>query len=85
MKTGRPKNVENTKIKTISLSLRANIIYSKIRKQNKYFDFSKYISRCLIRDFDTTEGHKDYLKQLIGTKHIEITELVNKIKEIEQY
>ena len=62
VRTGRPKksqNRENRK-KTIRLTEKANLLIDKVKRQRSEFDFGRYISECIIRDFE-----KDFELDLI--------------------
>lgn len=81
-KRGRPKSLEKTKTKTIKLSLKANAIYRKIRNSRKNFNFSRYVSECLVNDFGTAKGQSEYMRRQIGKKNMEIDKLREEIENL---
>lgn len=52
MKLGRPKNIKNKRTKTIRLTEKANYILDKLRKKDKSFDLSYFISSKLVNEFN---------------------------------
>lgn len=83
-KTGRPKSItkRENRFKTVALNELAFLNLEKIRKERPLFDFSRYVSECLINDFSGIEGIIRVKKLEIGELNKEIGVLQDKISRL---
>jgi len=79
MKAGRPKSItkRENRFKTVVLNELAFISLKDIRSERPSFDFSRYVSECIIKDFSGIEGK-------IKAKKLEIGDLNNEINSLQE-
>jgi len=83
-KRGRPKSLEKTRQKSVKLTLKANAVYRKVRRKRPNWDFSRYVSECLINDFCTQQGKAKHIKRLIGRENQKIKETRKRIEALSE-
>lgn len=82
MKRGRPKNLarrENRK-KTVRLSILAASFLHDVVKKRPDFDFSRYVSECIVRDF--RDNPKDFLKFKLLRLQYQMSDIQDDINKV---
>ena len=92
-KKGRPKSIHNRNARrhAIQLNEKAETLLREVRKKREMFDFSRYVSECIVRDFGSDSGMIKYLKQKIAqntqekeTLDAERDEIISQIRTIQE-
>lgn len=76
-KKGRPKNIENrnNRMHTVVLTRRAEIALRQIKKKRLDFDFSRFVSECILNYLEDDESLTRYYKHLIDENNKRVSEL----------
>lgn len=87
MKRGRPKSLSNKMARRhiVQLNEKAEIYLRDLRRKRQDFDFSRYVTECIIRDFGSESSDLSFVRFQVAENSKKIDELQkenNKLAEI---